>query len=127
VDSTYEGKKKLFGERHKHERDSLLAKNADPYFADDYLYIKYKAEVQAMRPPISMLMDHIDYIVKLAGVDHVGIGSDFDGSESTPQGLDGVEDYPKITQALVQRGYSEQDIDKILGGNFIRVFKANSQ
>ncbi len=126
IDSNYEKKKKIFNDEHKTERDSLLKANADPYFADDYLYIKYKAEVQSMRPPISMLIDHLDYIVKLIGVDHVGLGSDFDGSESSPLGLDGVEDYPKITQALVQRGYSKTDIEKILGGNFIRVFKANT-
>ncbi|HVX50289.1 MAG TPA: dipeptidase [Chitinophagaceae bacterium] len=125
VDSNFEKHKNIFNERHKAERDSLLAKNADPYFADDYLYAKYKEEVQEMRPPLSMLLDHLDYIVKLIGVDHVGMGSDFDGSESTPQELDGVEDYPKITKALLQRGYSKTDIEKILGGNFIRVFKAN--
>jgi membrane dipeptidase len=127
VDSTYNRKQKLFTEKHKAERDSILAKHAESYYADEYLFEKYKAEVQALRPPISMLIDHIDYIVKLIGVDHVGLGSDFDGSESFPLGLDGVEDYPKITKALVERGYSTTDIDKILGGNFIRVFKANSK
>jgi membrane dipeptidase len=126
IDSTYEGKNKLFNEQHKTERDSLLQKNPDTFFAEDYLYTKYKSEVQAMRPPLSKLLDHLDYIVKLIGVDHVGLGSDFDGAESTPQGLDGVEDYPKITKALLERGYSKQDVEKILGGNFIRVFKANA-
>ncbi|HWB27394.1 MAG TPA: dipeptidase [Chitinophagaceae bacterium] len=125
VDSNFEKHKKIFNEKHKAERDSLLAKNADAYFADDYLYAKYKDEVQNMRPPLSMLLDHLDYIVKLIGVDHVGMGSDFDGSESTPLGLDGVEDYPKITKALLERGYSKTDIEKIFGGNFIRVFRAN--
>jgi membrane dipeptidase len=126
IDSTYEGKNKLFNEQHKAERDSLLQKNPDTFFAEDYLYTKYKSEVQAMRPPLSKLLDHLDYIVKLIGVDHVGLGSDFDGAESTPQGLDGVEDYPKITKALLERGYTKQDVEKILGGNFIRVFKANA-
>jgi len=125
VDSTYEGKKKLFTEEHKKERDSMIAKGASTYYTDDYLYIKYKAEVQNMRPPLSKLIDHLDYIVKLIGVDHVGLGADFDGCESTPLGLDGVEDYPNITKALVERGYTKTDIDKILGGNFIRVFTAN--
>jgi membrane dipeptidase len=78
-----------------------------------------------MRPPIALLFDHIDYIVKLVGVDYVGLGSDFDGIESAPKGLDGVEDFPKITEGLLQRGYSEKDIRKILGENFLRVFKAN--
>jgi membrane dipeptidase len=80
-----------------------------------------------LRPPLSLLIDHIDYIVKLIGVEHVGLGSDFDGIESAPQGLDGVQDFPLITKALVERGYSQKDVMKILGGNFIRVFKANSR
>ncbi len=74
-----------------------------------------------------MLISHIDYIVKLVGVNYVGLGSDFDGIESAPKELDGVEDYPLITKALLKKGYSEQDIKKILGGNFMRVFKANSK
>jgi len=86
----------------------------------------YKAEAESMRPPLSLLIKHIDYIAKLIGVDHVGIGSDFDGAESYPKGMDDVTDYPKITAALLRLGYSEKDIDKILGGNFIRVLKANT-
>lgn len=125
VDSSFERHKQAFNDLHKAERDSLIAKNPDAFFADDYLYTKYKDEVQRMRPPLSLLIDHLDYIVKLIGVDHVGLGGDFDGCESTPVGLDGVQDYPNITKALLDRGYSEKDIDKILGGNFIRVFKAN--
>ena len=78
-----------------------------------------------MRPPLSLLIDHIDYIVKLIGVNHVGLGSDFDGIESLPQGLEGVQDMPAITQALRQRGYSKKDIKKILGGNFLRLLQAN--
>ena len=88
---------------------------------------KYKAEADALRPPLSMLMDHLDYIVKLIGVDHVGLGSDFDGIESAPKELNDVSDYPLVTKALLSRGYSKTDIDKILGGNFIRVFKASSK
>ena len=75
------------------------------------------------RPPLSSLIDHIDHIAKVAGVDHVGIGSDFDGvNGATPQGIDSAADLPKITQALLDRGYSADDIRKILGGNFLRVF-----
>ncbi len=75
------------------------------------------------RPPLKSLIDHIDHIAKVAGVDHVGLGSDFDGvSGATPQGIDSVADLPKITQALLDRGYSEKDIHKILGGNLLRVF-----
>jgi len=75
------------------------------------------------RPPFSSLIDHIDHIAKVAGVDHVGLGSDFDGvSGQTPQGMNSAADLPKITQALLDRGYSPEDIKKILGGNLLRVF-----
>ncbi|MGO9169579.1 MAG: dipeptidase, partial [Candidatus Sulfotelmatobacter sp.] len=75
------------------------------------------------RPPFKSLIDHIDHIAKVAGVDHVGLGSDFDGvSGATPQGMDSAADLPKITQALLDRGYSAGDIKKILGGNLLRVF-----
>jgi membrane dipeptidase len=76
------------------------------------------------RPPFKVLIDHIDHIAKIAGVDHVGLGSDFDGvSGATPRGMDSAADLPKITQALLDRGYSADDIKKILGGNLLRVFR----
>ena len=76
------------------------------------------------RPPLSSLIDHIDHIAKVAGIDHVGLGSDFDGvSGATPQGIDSAADLPKITQALLDRGYSADDIRKILGENLLRVFR----
>ncbi len=75
------------------------------------------------RPPLKSLIDHIDHIAKVAGIDHVGLGSDFDGvSGATPQGIDSAADLPKITQALLERGYSAPEIHKILGGNLMRVF-----
>jgi membrane dipeptidase len=74
------------------------------------------------RPPLSSLIDHIDHIAKVAGVDHVGLGSDFDGvSGATPEGIDSAADLRKITQGLLDRGYSADDIRKILGGNILRV------
>jgi membrane dipeptidase len=76
------------------------------------------------RPPLKALIDHIDHIAKVAGVDHVGLGSDFDGvSGATPEGIDSAADLPKITQALLDRGYSADDIRKILGVNLLRVFR----
>lgn len=87
---------------------------------------KYSSETEVFRPPLDRLIDHFDYVIELVGVDHVGLGSDFDGIESAPKGLDGVEDFPKITEALLQRGYSKKDVEKILGGNFLRVFKSVS-
>jgi membrane dipeptidase len=74
------------------------------------------------RPPLSVLIDHIDHIAKVAGVDHVGLGSDFDGVSCLPEGIESVADLPKITKALAERGYKEQDLKKFLGGNLLRVF-----
>lgn len=75
------------------------------------------------RPPLSMLIDHIDHIAKVAGIDHVGLGSDFDGIPSSPEGIDSAADLPKITAALMARGYTVEDCRKILGGNFLRFFR----
>lgn len=74
-------------------------------------------------PKLESLIDHIDHVVKLVGVDHVGVGSDYDGAGSYPQGLEDVSGFPLITYHLLKRGYSEEDIKKILGGNFLRVFE----
>ena len=80
------------------------------------------------RPPLSLLIDHIVHIAKVAGVDHVGIGSDFDGvSGQLPAGMDSAADLPKITVALMERGYSAEDCRKILGGNLMRVFREIEQ
>lgn len=125
VDSSFERRTEIFNNRHKPERDSLLKQNPEPYFADVFLFEKYADEVRALRPPLSLLLDHLDYIVKLAGVDHVGLGSDFDGINSAPQQLDDVTAMPLITGELLKRGYSKKDIRKILGENFLRLLKAN--
>ena len=80
-----------------------------------------------MRAPFQLLFDHMEYIIKLAGIDHVGLGGDFDGIPFTPKVLTDVTKYPEITKELVKRGYSKEDIFKIMGGNFIRVFEANER
>lgn len=77
--------------------------------------------------PLSNLLDHIDYLVQKLGIDHVAIGSDFDGIESPPQGLEDVSKFPNLTKALWERGYSEEDIAKIMGLNFLRILKENEQ
>ena len=76
-------------------------------------------------PPVSVtrIVDHIDHIVKLVCIDHVGIGSDFDGVQVVPVDMTSVADLPKLTAELLRRGYSESDIDKILGGNMLRVME----
>ena len=126
LDSTYLGRKNELLKKHQAEADSLKKTGMSSFSIDDYLFLTHKNEVDGLRPPLSVLIDHIDYIVKKIGVDHVGLGSDFDGIESAPRELDTVTDFPKITKALKKRGYSNNDIKKILGGNLIRVFKENN-
>ena len=77
------------------------------------------------RPPFHSILDHIDRMVQVAGIDHVGLGSDLDVPHlSTPDGFDDVTHFPRITEVLVERGYSAGDIEKILGENFLRVLDA---
>ena len=102
--------------------DQLKAEGKPVNYVDvDRIEREWMAKIP--RPPLKSLIDHIDYIAKIAGIDHVGLGSDFDGvSGATPQGIDSAADLPKITQSLVERGYSASEIHKILGGNLLRVF-----
>lgn len=123
LDSSYRKHLELFQQRHKAEVDSVRAANGASYDINTVLSRRYPAEANAIRPPLSLVIEHINYIVRLVGVDHVGIGSDFDGIESTPLGLDGVQDLPLITKALLKEGYSKEDIRKILGGNFLRLLQ----
>jgi membrane dipeptidase len=125
IDSSFEKKEIAFLKKHAEENDSLLKSGMGDFYTLDYLYNKYAEEASPMRPPLSMLIQHIEYIINLVGVDYVGLGSDFDGINLTPLQLDDVTTYPLITKALVEKGYSEKDITKILGGNFLRVLKAN--
>lgn len=125
VDSSSKRKEARFIVAHAAELDSLVKTGIQKEYAVTMLADKYAEEAQAARAPLSLLLDHLDYIVKLAGVDHVGLGSDFDGINSAPQQLDDVTTYPVITKALLERGYSKKDITKIMGGNILRVLKAN--
>jgi membrane dipeptidase len=125
LDSNYAPRMTRFLGRHQPEMDSMTAARTPGYAINEYLSKKYPAEADSLRAPLSLLMDHIDYIVKLIGPEHVGLGSDFDGIESPPQQLDDVTTYPLITRELLKRRYKPADIEKILGGNFIRVLKAN--
>src|SRR5690606_11212800 len=125
LDSNYMRNKSAIQEKYRKQVDSLKQLNKTGYFIDEWLAKVYPEEFEAIRPPISLLIDHIDHIVKIAGINHVGIGSDFDGIESAPKLLDGVQDYPNLIQALKERGYNNREINKITGKNFIRVFKRN--
>ena len=125
LDSTYFPRVAAFYDLHKKEVDSLKALSMPSYQIDDYMQARYAAHLNALRPPLSLLLDHIDHIVRLVGADHVGLGSDFDGISSAPRELNDVTDMPLITKGLRQRGYSKKDVRKILGENFLRVFRAN--
>jgi membrane dipeptidase len=125
IDSSFKNKEIKFVLGHAKELDSLKKLGMVQEYALSVLAEKYYDEVQSSRPPLSALLAHLEYIVKLAGVDHVGIGSDFDGITSSPKELDDVTNYELITKALIEKGYSKKDIYKILGGNILRVLKAN--
>jgi membrane dipeptidase len=126
VDSTFSKKDAAFRKNHNVEIDSLLATGLQREYAFTMVSEKYAAESEAIKPDLEQLMQHFDYIVKLIGIDHVGIGSDFDGIDSAPKELKTVLDYPKFTQALIARGYADKDIAKVLGGNFLRVYRINN-
>ena len=76
------------------------------------------------RATLADVVAHIDHAVKIAGVDAVGLGSDFDGVTCTPAGLDDVSKFPNLTRALLEKGYSAEDIRKIYGGNTLRLMRA---
>jgi len=92
-----------------------------PFFVDDQVDRKYAAMIG--RAPFDSLIDHFDHMIKVAGIDHVGIGTDFDGIPVPPAEIDSAADFPKVTAALMARGYSADDVRKVLGGNILRVFR----
>ncbi|MFN2532590.1 MAG: dipeptidase [Pyrinomonadaceae bacterium] len=108
--------------RLKTQQDALTEK----YKNDPERLAEESDKLEAANPlpplPLSKLIDHIDHIVRVAGIDHVGIGADFDGANDMPEGAQDVSMLPNITYELLKRGYSETDIRKILGENFLRVF-----
>jgi membrane dipeptidase len=127
VDSNYRKKDARFQLAHKAEIDSLKATGMQTEYAVTMVTEKYAEEALDARPTLEQLLQHLDYIVKLIGAEHVGLGSDFDGINSAPRGLDDVTSYPTITRALLQRGYTPKQVTNILGGNILRVLKANEK
>lgn len=116
VGSIHRKYKSIFKPMEEQYGDDLIGFNEERY--------KYLTENSiAGGTPIDKLIDHIDYIVKLVGIDYVGLGSDFDGGIYTPNEIYDATCYPIITKKLVERGYKDEDIRKILGLNFLRVFK----
>ncbi len=126
LDAEYVRKNQDLQAQKKAEREELLQKH-DAATVTQMINEKYKPLQDAILPPLSKILDHIDHVVKVAGIDYVGLGSDFDGISAATQELDDITAMPKITKGLLERGYSVKDIEKILGGNFIRVFTANSK
>jgi membrane dipeptidase len=101
-------------------------------FPDDFTKENAVAEFLAdrylpIRSTLKQLIDHFDYVAKLIGVDHVGIGSDFDGISVTPLNMDDVTHLPLITRELLKRGYTPAEVKKILGENFLRVLRENEK
>lgn len=124
IDSTFEVKAASVKEFFKSQLDSL-AKLHDPD-GDEYWYKESEMLVphlQSIVPDLGDVVNHIEYIISLIGVDHVGIGADWDGVGILPRGIEKISKLPDLTKELRNRGYSERDVKKILGGNFKRVFK----
>lgn len=111
------------------ERDAAFEAAARP-FRDAHqpipFHISHQVDrvftAQIARPPFDSLISHFDHMIRMMGVDHVGIGTDFDGIQELPAGIDSAADLPRITEALMARGYTAEDLHKILGGNLMRVF-----
>ncbi|GEO06724.1 dipeptidase [Adhaeribacter aerolatus] len=127
IDPGFNARQNSFLKKHQAEVAALQKSGKSKASILAILARKYPQEATLVRPPLSKLLDHLDYIVKLVGVDYVSLGSDFDGITATPRELNSVADFPLITEELLSRGYTQQDINKILGGNFIRVWKAQSK
>ena len=114
-----------FLKKYTSEFDSIAILTKDENIAEEWVHKNHRKESDSLRAPFSLVIEHIEYVIKLVGVDYVGIGSDFDGIVVTPLQLDDVTSYPLITKALMEKGYSKKDINKIWGGNLFRVLKAN--
>ncbi|MFQ6618164.1 MAG: dipeptidase [Fidelibacterota bacterium] len=125
LDSTFERKRDAIFEAKRARLDSLKVLFPDKRSLEYYRAraALMKPDMEKIRPPLDILIDHIDYIVKLVGADYVGFGSDFEGMSSSPVGIEDVSKMPNITRKLFERGYSREDVRKILGLNFLRVYK----
>ena len=123
IDSTFEKRANQVRKKHAHALDSLKVLYTEE--SDDYWYKSQdiiNKDLSAVAPSLDQLIDHIDYIVNLIGPDHVGLGSDFDGVPVLPRGIEDCSKTPAITKRLFERGYTKENIRKILGENFKRVF-----
>jgi membrane dipeptidase len=106
----------------------VRAHAGDPKAAQQAIWTKFRELAGTLPPvPAEKVIDHIEHIAQVAGVDHVCLGSDFDGIPIAPRGLDDVSKMPFITRELVKRGHSPEDVRKILGENVLRVLEANER
>ena len=118
--------------REENERSARLrdqvAKLREQYKDDRAAFNKAVEELEKANPiyiaDYKRIVDHIDHIKKIAGIDYAGIGSDYDGVPFLPTPMKGAEDLPLVTYEMLRRGYSEADIRKVLGLNFLRAFEA---
>lgn len=104
------------------EREYAARNEPIPFHISNTIDREFAARIP--RPPLSSLIDHFDHMIRIAGIDHVGIGTDFDGISALPEGIDSAADLAKVTAGLFARGYSADDLHKVLGGNLLRVFAA---
>ena len=124
IDSTFSKKGKKIRQDFQPQLDSLAGRyepeSNELWYAENALL---EPSLSAAAPDLDDVIDHIDYIADLIGVDHVGLCADWDGVEVLPVGIENIAKLPSLTKKLIERGYSQRDIRKILGGNFKRVFK----
>jgi membrane dipeptidase len=121
--------------REENERSAKLKPQLDAlreqYKDNPQAYNEAERKLFAANPiyiaPYTRIVDHIDYIKKLIGIDYIGIGSDFDGVPFLPDGMNGMEDLVLVTYEMLRRGYTEQEIRKVLGENFLRAFERAEQ
>lgn len=106
------------------ERERLRTEHPNDEAAVNARIEEWRKANPPPRATLAQVADHIDHIRKVAGIDHIGIGSDFDGIDSTPVGLEDVSTYPALTAELLRRGYAESDIKKVLGLNVLRAMRA---
>jgi membrane dipeptidase len=111
--------------RPKAEKTDLGGPEEAPNDATDWNeFVKWYAALNCPKATIDQVVDHIVHAATVAGIDHVGIGTDFDGVPALPQGIETASALPRVTERMQQRGLSDSDIEKILGGNFLRAFRA---
>jgi membrane dipeptidase len=122
IDPKYAEAQKDFRAKHAKDIEALFKGRAKLSAVHDAMMKMGAGDLP--KTPIGVLVDHIEHIAQVAGKDHVGLGSDFDGVPALPQGLEGMDGLPKITLELLRRGWSDEDVKKVLGENFLRVFAA---